>query len=58
MRYFFYLIALWLPLAALSWPGKSDPGLQKTLRELDDALDRQAEYDQMKLSTIAQLRQS
>ena len=57
MRTYLCIIALWLPLVSFAWPGGGNPELNKALRELDSALERQEEFDQMKLSQIAQLRQ-
>lgn len=57
MHKYLCILALCLPLAAQAWPGHTEPALQKALEELDQALDRQAEYDQMKRTTVAQLKQ-
>ena len=59
MRTCFCILAVWLPLVSFA----ADPvnttngGLKKALKELDDALEHQAEYDQMKQSHIAQQKQ-
>lgn len=57
MRNLLCIIALCLPLAAFAWPAKDNPDLDKALKVLDKALDQLVEYDQMKLSHIAQLKQ-
>ena len=57
MRTYLCIIALWLPLVSFAWPGSGKAELRKALRDLDDALERQAEYDQMKQTQIAQQKQ-
>ena len=59
MRTCLCILAVWLPLVSFA----ADPdnttngGLRKALKELDNALEHQAEYDQMKQSHIAQQKQ-
>ena len=51
------IIALCIPLAVAARSGSTDHALRKALNELDLALERQAEYDQTKQSSISQFKQ-